>query len=49
MKLETVMPHLKQIQKKKKESESRETPLDLCWHQLFKPEISNSRYVEQQR
>ena len=32
MKLGTVIPYLKKIQKM---YESRDTPLELCWHQLF--------------
>ena len=46
MKLGTVIPYLKRIQKL---YESRDTPLDFCWHQHFLPEISKFCYIMKYR
>ena len=46
MKLDTVVPYLKKIQKL---YESRGTPLDFCSHQHFLPEISKFCYVKKYR
>ena len=41
-----VIPYLKKIQKL---YESRDTPLELCWHQHFLPEISKFCYIKKCR
>ena len=46
MKLVTVIPHLKRIQKI---YESRDTLPEFCLHQHFSPEISKLRYVKKYR
>ena len=46
MKLGTVIPYLKKIQKI---YESRDTPLDFCWHQHFLTEISKFCYTKKYR
>ena len=46
MKLGTVIPYLKKIQKIYK---SRDTPLEFCWHQHFSPEISKFCYIKKCR
>ena len=46
MKLGTVIPYLKKIQKI---YESRGTPPEFCWHQYFSPEISKCYYIKNYR
>ena len=46
MKLGTVIPYLKKIQKI---YESRDTPPEFCWHQYFSPEISKCFYIKNYR
>ena len=46
MKLGTVIPYLKKI---KKIYESRETPLEFCWHQYFSPETTIFCYIKKYR
>ena len=46
MKLGTVIPYLKKIQKL---YESRDTPLEFCWHKHFLPEISKFCYIKKCR
>ena len=46
MKLGSVIPYLKKIQKL---YESRDTPLEFCWHQHFLPEISKFCYIKKYR
>ena len=46
MKLGTVIPYLKKIQKL---YESRDTPLEFCWHQHFLPEINKFCYIKKYR
>ena len=46
MKLGTVIPYPKKIQKI---YESRDTPLEFCWHQHFSPEISKFCYIKKCR
>ena len=41
-----VIPYLKNVQKI---YESRDTPLEFCWHWLFSPEISNFYYIKKYR
>ena len=43
MKLGTLIPYLKKIQKIYK---SRDTTFEFCWHQQFLPEISNFCYIK---
>ena len=43
MKLGTVVPYLRKIQKMYK---SRDTFLEFCWHQHFSPEISKFCYIK---
>ena len=42
MKLGTVIPYLRKIQKIYK---SRDTSLEFCWHQYFSPEINSFIYI----
>ena len=42
IKLATVIPYLKKIQKPHK---SRDKSLYICWYQHFSPEVSNSYYI----
>ena len=46
MELFTLIPYLKKIQKL---FESREAPLQFCWHQHFLPEISKFCYIKKYR
>ena len=46
MKLGTVIPYLKKIQKI---YESRNTPLEFCWHQHFPPKIRKFCYIKKYR
>ena len=46
MKLGTVIPYLKQIQKI---YESRDTPLKFCWDRIFSPDVSKFCYINKYR
>ena len=46
MKLGTIIPYLKKFQEL---YESRETPLEFCWHQHFFPEIGQFCYIKKHR
>ena len=46
MKLGIVIPYLKMIQKL---CESRDMPVEFCWHQHFLPEISKFCYIKKYR
>ena len=49
MKLGTLIPYLKKIRKIHKSRDTRDTPLEFCWHQHFSSEISKFCFIKKYR